>query len=404
MTCSGMRNRRIDLLRGISILLVLLHHFNIAYRLDDTFLSRVFGWETVRAVARNGNYGVTMFFVISGYLITANVIRRWSEPGHVDVRAFYGLRIARIVPCLLLLLAVVNALAMAGIAIFQNHSPDGAPVSFWLVNLASLTFWMNVLIGAHGWTNYALGVLWSLSVEEVFYLSFPLLCLAFRREAWLVAFWLACIVVGPIYRFFHQGDEGGYLYAYFACFDAIATGCCVALLARRFVWRGRAQSVSAWLTAAGITFVYLSCPIRESNVFGVTVMAFGTAVLLLAAHDHPAGPTIRRASASTVLEGFGRLSYELYLFHLIVLGLLRTIFSPSGVAGDEKLALLVGYLLLSAWLSASIARIYAEPLNRIVRQWLVPRRSRSGSECYERNQPDVEHPQSRIVNGLSDRS
>jgi len=201
------------------------------------------------------NYGVTMFFVISGYLITANAFRRWSEPGHVDVRVFYGLRIARIVPCLLLLLAVVNALALAGIAIFQNHSPAGVPISFWLVNLASLTFWMNVLIGVHGWTNYALGVLWSLSVEEVFYLSFPLLCLAFRRQARLVAFWLACIVAGPAYRFFHQGDEGGYLYAYFACFDAIAIGCCAALLARRFVWRGRARSVLTWLTALGMTFV-----------------------------------------------------------------------------------------------------------------------------------------------------
>jgi peptidoglycan/LPS O-acetylase OafA/YrhL len=371
VTDGGTRNRKIDFLRGISILLVLFHHFNIAYRLDDTFLSRVFGWEAVRAVARNGNYGVTMFFVISGYLITANAFRRWSEPGHVDVGVFYGLRIARIVPCLLLLLAVVNALALAGTAIFQNHSPTGAPVSFWLVNLASLTFWMNVLIGTHGWTNYALGVLWSLSVEEVFYLSFPLLCLGFRREEWLVALWLACIVAGPVYRFFHQGDEGGYLYAYFACFDAVATGCCVALLARRFVWCDRARSVLTWLTALGMTFFYLSWPIRESNVLGVTIMAFGTAVLLLTAHQRPDGsPIRRRAYASAAFEKLGSLSYELYLFHLIVLGLLRTMFPPFGVAGNEKLALLVGYLLLSACLAVSIAHIFAEPSRRIVLKWL----------------------------------
>lgn len=379
MTDAGTRNRQIDLLRGISILLVLFHHFNIAYRLDDTSLSRVFGWEAVRAVARNGNYGVTMFFVISGYLITTNAFRRWSEPGHVDVRAFYGLRIARIIPCLLLLLAAVNALAQAGIAIFQNHSPVGAPVSFWLVNLASLTFWMNVLIGAHGWTNYALGVLWSLSIEEVFYLSFPLLCLAFRREARLIAFWLACIVAGPAYRFFHQGDEGGYLYAYFACFDAIAIGCCAAALGRGVVWRGGMRSLLTWLTAAGMTFVYLFWPIRESNVFGVTAVAVGTAVLLLAAQNRPVEPTIRPARPSAMFEGLGRLSYELYLFHLIVLGLLRTIFPPSGVTGDEKLALLSAYLLLSAGLATSIARCYAEPLNRNIRQWLVPGCLRLGS-------------------------
>lgn len=396
MTDGGTRNRTIDFLRGIPILLVLFHHFNIAYRLDDTFLSRIFGWEAVRAVARNGNYGVTMFFVISGYLITANAFRRWSETGHVDVRAFYGLRIARIAPCMLLLLAVVNALAMAGIAIFQNHSPDSSPVSFWLVNLASLTFWMNVLIGTHGWTNYALGVLWSLSVEEVFYLSLPLLCLAFRQEARLVAFWLACIVAGPAYRFFHQGDEGGYLYAYFACFDAIAMGCCAALLARRVRWRGRARSMATWLTAAGMAFVYLTWPIRESNVFGITAMAFGTAVLLLAAHERPDGSTIQRVRTSAAFEELGRLSYELYLFHLIVLGLLRTIFPPSGVAGNEKLVLLVGYLLLSACLAVSIAQFYAGPSNRIVRKWLRQTRSQIESEYYERKQADVEHTKSRI--------
>lgn len=392
MTCTGTRNRQVDLLRGISILLVLLHHFNIAYRLDDTLLSRAFGWEAVRAVARNGNYGVTMFFVISGYLITTNAMRRWSELGDVDVGIFYGLRIARIVPCLLLLLALVNALALAGIAIFQNRSPAGAPVSFWLVNLASLTFWMNVLIGTHGWTNYALGVLWSLSVEEVFYLSFPLLCVAFRRQARLVAVWLACIAVGPVYRFFHQGEEGGYLYAYFACFDAIAIGCCVAVLATRVVWRGRAQRMLTGLTAAAIAFVYLYWPIRQSNVPGVTAVAFGTAVLLLAAHRRPDGSAIQRTRVSAAFEGLGRLSYELYLFHLIVLGLLRTILPPSAVAGDQKLALLVGYLFLSACVAVFIARIYAEPSRRIVRKWLVQGRSRSASRVDGRNRCDAERP------------
>ncbi|KVW42729.1 hypothetical protein WK95_13520 [Burkholderia ubonensis] len=73
---AGPRNARIDLLRGVSILLVLLHHFNIPYSLRDTALSRAFGRDVVHAVVRNGNYGVTMFFVISGYLITSNARRR----------------------------------------------------------------------------------------------------------------------------------------------------------------------------------------------------------------------------------------------------------------------------------------------------------------------------------------
>ena len=230
----GTRNGQIDVLRGVSILLVLLHHFNIAYELDDTFVSRLFGWGSIHAVVRNGNYAVTMFFVISGFLITSNAQARWGDLRRIDARTFYGLRIARIVPCLLLLLAVVNALAGAGLDMFGNHSESGPPVSFWLVDLASLTFWMNVLMATPaGWVNYVLGVLWSLSVEEVFYLSFPVACLVLRRPAFLAAFWAVFVVVGPVWRSFHQDDEAQFLYAYLASFDAVAIGCCTALLARR---------------------------------------------------------------------------------------------------------------------------------------------------------------------------
>ena len=64
------RDDGIDTLRGLSILLVLLHHFNIAYPLRDTLLAGLPGWPLPQAIARNGNYGVTIFFVISGFLIT----------------------------------------------------------------------------------------------------------------------------------------------------------------------------------------------------------------------------------------------------------------------------------------------------------------------------------------------
>jgi peptidoglycan/LPS O-acetylase OafA/YrhL len=368
----GLRNPRIDMIRGVSILLVLFHHFNIAYHLSDTTLAKVFGGDAVHAVARNGNYGVTMFFVISGYLITSNADRRWSGLAGINARAFYGLRIARIIPCLLLLLVVVNVLALAGVAIFQNQMPGGTSVSFWLVNLASLTFWMNVLISGDGWVNYPLGVLWSLSVEEVFYLTFPILCLALRRESRLLAFWAVIIIVGPVYRFTHQGDEGGFLYDYFASFDGIAIGCCTALLAKRVSMLGLTATLLQAATVVAMAFLYLYRPIGQTNVLGVTAMAIGTAVLLLGARRHPSSSSVLDfARVPTALGWFGRLSYELYLFHLIVLGAIRTIFPPDLIVGDEKLLLLIAFLVLSALLSAGIARLYAEPLNRTIRRHLV---------------------------------
>ena len=71
----GGRDPRIDTVRGVSIVLVLLHHFNIAYSMNDTVLARAFGWGAVHAVARNGNDVVTMFFVTCGFLITSDADR-----------------------------------------------------------------------------------------------------------------------------------------------------------------------------------------------------------------------------------------------------------------------------------------------------------------------------------------
>ena len=360
------RNRRIDLLRGISILLVLLHHFNIAYRLPDTSLGTVLSPTLVRAVVRNGNYGVTLFFVISGFLITSNALRRWGSLEYLQPVAFYTLRVARIIPCLLLLLVIVGMLGAAGLVLFQSHVPGtNQSVSAFLVYGAALGFWMNALIGRLGWVNYPLGVLWSLSVEEVFYLTFPAVCLVLRRPRWIVVFWTAIVLIGPVYRALHQGDEGGFLFAYFAAFDGIAIGCLTALVTAR-----NNRIIPTWsqvVVSVGMVVVYLSAPIGVTNVWGVSAMAIGTAVLLLGADRAPRGPVTAGSWLRRCIEWFGHLSYELYLFHLIVLGLMRTNAPPRSVTGDGSVLLLLVFLIVSAAVAAAVSRYFAEPLNRAIR-------------------------------------
>ena len=165
-----MRNYSLDVLRGLSILLVLIHHFNIPYKLHDTILDfSIFGESFLTLIARNGNYGVTMFFVISGFLITQNTLARYGSIKNINIKDFYIRRVARILPCLILLVCIVSLLGLLGWQPFLNQTPNNIEVSYTTTVLSVFSFWMNLLIIQYGWVNYALGVLWSLSVEEVFY-------------------------------------------------------------------------------------------------------------------------------------------------------------------------------------------------------------------------------------------
>lgn len=367
----GVRNQGVDLIRTAAILLVLLHHFNIAYDLPHSPLGQAVSPWLVRAVCRNGNYGVTMFFAVSGFLITSHALGRWGRLRDIRPAAFYGLRIARIGPCLLLLLALVNALGLTGLPIFANQAEAGPPVSFLRADLAALTFRMNVLMAQAGWFNYCLCVLWSLSVEEVFYLCFPLMCRALRRPI-LVGCWLLVVAAGPAWRVLHQGDDGGFLYAYLACFDGIAIGCCAALLSPRLSLSRRS---GRWLLAAipPMAALYLWRSIGQTNVWGVTAMALGTALLLLAS---AAGGG---SGAGRVGAGFGfpgRHSYELYLFHLPVLAAMRVVLPPAEIAPGIKPVWLLLFLLLSLAVAGLIARLVAVPANRAIRRHLVRERFR----------------------------
>lgn len=374
----GVRNRGVDLIRAVAILLVLLHHFDIAYGLGASSLGRATSPWLVHALCRNGNYGVTMFFVVSGFLITSNALRRWGGLEHVRLGTFYGLRVARIGPCLLLLLATVDALGLTGAPIFSNQSEFGPPVSVLQGNLAALTFRMNVLMAQAGWFNYCLCVLWSLSVEEVFYLLFPVLCVVLRRPVLLAGFWLLVIVAGPAWRFAHQGSEAGFLYAYPACFDGIAIGCCTALLSRHLV---PSRRTAPWLLLAVplMAALYLWRSIADDGVWGVTAMALGTAALLLASASAIASGPNR---AVAWFGSLGRHSYELYLFHLPVLAGMRVVLPPAQAVPVVKPFWLLVFLLLSVVLAGMVARLVAEPANRALRRRLT--RDRSCGEAMPR--------------------
>jgi len=243
-----------------------------------------------------------------------------------------------------------------------------------VADLSVLTFWHNVLMAKVGYFNYGLNILWSLSVEEVFYLTFPLICLLLRRTRWIVPVWIAAIVFGPIYRSWHADDEIRFLYGYFACFDAIAMGCCVAVLARwlksRHITIGsRGRNLIQFAAGVFIAWIYLREAIGDSPVFGPSLVALGAAIFVLSEAIWRPGENSHPFRWEPT-GWLGQRSYELYLFHIVVLALMRIIVDRGHLEPARKPIWFLVFLVASTAVAAAIARFYSEPLNQRLRSAL----------------------------------
>lgn len=132
LTKSWKRLDGVDLIQGVAVLFVLMNHVNMQLLFARIPYTRGLPKQLVSSLMWNGQFGVQMFFAVSGFLITSTTLRRWGSPENVRPRDFYLLRFARIAPLLLLLLAVLSALHLAGVEHLSSiHAPEGWERHCW---------------------------------------------------------------------------------------------------------------------------------------------------------------------------------------------------------------------------------------------------------------------------------
>lgn len=300
-------------------------------------------------VAANGQYGVTMFFVVSGYLITSNIIRRNGSLGDVKIVDFYIMRVGRILPGLLLLVGLLLALSATGPAAFIP--PDDRSV--WDAAWHVLTFryfnlvYVNFVPGMIAW-----GPTWSLSVEEIFYAVLPATCMLLRRRE-IISIALAVLVaLGPYWR-----ARYGYL-TVSGSSDALALGCLVAIWCPDVpVIAGRCLRYASATVVAG-AFIF-------SNVANATGTTYVISLVVLAAALYICGSRTTEARPDDPLQFMGRSSYELYLFHTPILLVCAPL---SAIAPFAATFMLTGALSVMA--ATAISHFYTEPANVRIRMIL----------------------------------
>jgi len=317
-----------------------------------------------------GGFGVTVFFFLSGYLITSLLREEAQRTGRISLRDFYLRRLLRIFPPCYLTVTLVSALAYAGV--LYNRESYASLVSGFLY---FSNYW-NIL----GWGNLpaGLGILWSLAVEEHYYLLFPLLYAWFvrrsvsrkRQAAVLIGLCLGalawrCYRVGVMHSPWESIYEGTD-----TRFDSILAGCVLAVAANprfgdRAPWLSR---YAGWVALSGmgliaVCFAYRNPFFRDTlrySLLGVGLFAVFYFVAL------PQRPWVMRWLEWPILRHLGALSYSMYLVHHTLFHHFYHYYRPS-------LVLAGGIFLLSV--------VYAQAMRSLVelpiRRWRARRRRQS---------------------------
>ena len=366
------RNPGIDLLRGLSILFVILNHLGLRIPLKRTWLAEVLPPWFLSRLNYNGYEAVFVFFVISGFLIAGNALQRWGGLERIDLKAFYARRFARIMPCLLVLIAVLGVLHLLAVHDYTIARPGQSLAG---AVGAALGLHLNWYEGRTGYLPGSWDVLWSLSIEEVFYIGFPLVCLLTRRLRVLVPLLALLALSMPWTHAALQGNEIWQEKAYLPGMSAIAIGVLGALLAVHVpVLPARTTRLLGWLGALGLLAATIDGAVmwhllRDGYLLLLTLSAL--CLLLACAQRQRHGPWPGWRGLGW-LRSWGRLSYEIYLSHMFVVFAVVRLFRLTG--SDFRLGVFWYLLALPlCWLlGLLVERWLSTPCERWLRARLVP--------------------------------
>ena len=347
----------LDGLRAFSILAVILGHSAWATSAHLT------GNSLYRSFA-NGGSGVAVFFVLSGFLITNILLKEFDRTGDISLRRFYFRRSMRIFPAFYLYLAVIGIL-------WAVHRIPEEPRSF---AISGLYLW-SLIPNAHG---YFLQHSWSLSIEEVFYLFWPLLLVTLHSRGFLLRAALGLMLAMPLVRllfyFLWPALRGYEYYMVYGWLDTMMAGCLLALInqkpwfvlgKRRYLtpWTVGPMTVTAFYLLPELDRLLVS-PYKGFTAFLVTptVRALCIAGMMIYVVDHEHGLAGKLLNWKWVRRA-GLISYSLYLWQQIFM--------------SEQLHVLpYGYLYLLAAAIASYLLVEQPALK--LRSWLERRPPSAG--------------------------
>ena len=351
----------LDALRGVAVLSVVLYH-GLHWWLPP-HLSISPAARFISLLAAPGWLGVNLFFVLSGFLITGILLDTRSRPNYW--KSFYTRRVLRILPLYLVVLLILR---------FYSGVSWGYFVLclFYLANFTPMRFGLGY------------GPLWSLAVEEQFYLVWPSLA-RFLRPRSLATVCLGSLILSPLLRYLSVSGIvplGNPYSATWLVTDNLAAGALIAILLRSPIatpsrvrgWTLGAALLSMVLLIVGFHLQLMSKTTPAGAAFQLEPFILLFSALLLLSLQFGSHPRVFRLTRP--LRFFGYISYGLYLFHVLGFSVYQSLFTdfnhPLPVLTAGLLLLRFFTVFASLTLFCFLSRRYFEEFFLRLKDRLVP--------------------------------
>ena len=287
----------------------------------------------------NGDLGVSFFFVLSGFLITYLLLQEKEASKKINIKYFYMRRVLRIWP----LYFFIVFLCLAVLPLFSAALPPHFPIG---VNTHKLNPWFYLTFTGnfdylyHGISNVLIGVLWSVSVEEQFYLFWPLI-VAFIPNKYLLPTFLSIILGSVAFRFFYaNGNVMIIKYHSLSSISDLATGAVIAYLSMKENFTERIKQIPKYIIVGVYCIGFILIPFRfytwkfafyYAHVAAVVPILLSAFFAFIILEQNYAEHSFYKISRSKYISSLGKYTYGMYCYHIIVFFLVIYSFYLVGI-------------------------------------------------------------------------